>query len=59
MYRTLINPSPCPRCGGKMEFRATVESRQSGSDVHVFQCRCGHINCDTLEDNEWSAEPAR
>ena len=46
MYRnTLINPRPCPRCGGKLEFRATVESREKGSDVHVFQCRCGHIGC--------------
>ena len=49
MYRPIINSIPCPRCGGKLEFRATIESREKGPDVHVFQCRCGHINCDIHE----------
>ena len=50
MYRNaLIKPRPCPRCGGKLEFRATVESREKRSDVHVFQCRCGHIDCTTMK----------
>ena len=26
---------PCPRCGGELEFRHTVES-QTGSPVHFF-----------------------
>jgi hypothetical protein len=56
MYRTLINLSRCPRCGGEMEFRATIESREKKSDVRVFQCRCGHIECDTDEDNKRSAD---
>ena len=57
MYRkSLINPGRCPRCGGKLEFRATIESREKRSDVHVFQCRCGHIDCTTHEDNERPAD---
>jgi len=56
MYRTFINPSLCPRCGRKMEFRATVESGEKGSDVDVFQCRCGHIECDAHQDNERCTE---
>ena len=57
MYRkSFINPGRCPRCGGKLEFRATIESREKRSDVHVFQCRCGHIDCTTHEDNERPAD---
>ena len=56
MYRTLINRSHCPRCGGKLEFRATVESRDKGSVVHFFRCDgCGHIDSDAHQDNERSA----
>ena len=36
---------PCPRCGGELEFKDTVESPTTGSPVHFFQCKdCGHIH---------------
>ena len=36
---------PCPRCGGKLEFRHTVESHMTGSPVHFFRCEdCGHLH---------------
>ena len=54
MQPTRTNPGPCPRCGGKLEFRQTVERREKGDDVHFFQCNgCGHI--DTCDNNERSA----
>jgi uncharacterized Zn finger protein len=35
----------CPRCGGTLEFKNTVESPTTGSPVHFFQCKdCGHIH---------------
>lgn len=52
MHRTPINPNPCPHCGDKLEFRATVGKCEQG-DVHFFQCKgCGYI--DTRDDNERS-----
>ena len=47
--------APVRRCGGKLEFRQTVGSRENrGTDVHFFQCKdCGHI--DTRDNNERSA----
>ena len=44
---TLIVESggPCPRCGGKMEFKETVGSLKTGSPVHFFQCKdCGYVH---------------
>jgi uncharacterized Zn finger protein len=36
---------PCPRCGGELEFRHTVESHRTGALVHFFRCEdCGCIN---------------
>jgi hypothetical protein len=29
---------PCPRCGGELEFRHTVESHRTGALVHFFRC---------------------
>ena len=56
MHRTPINPSPCVRCGSKLELRTTVESREGGSAVHFFQCAgCGHIDTDAHENHERSA----
>jgi hypothetical protein len=58
MQRTCTNLGPCPRCGGKLEFRQTVERREKGDDVHFFQCKdCGHI--DTRDNNERFSAPAR
>ena len=35
----------CPRCGGKFEFRHTVENPITGSPVHFFKCEdCGHFH---------------
>jgi len=51
MRPTRTNLGPCPRCGGKLEFRQTVERREKGDDVHFFQCKgCGHI--DTRDDRD-------
>jgi hypothetical protein len=42
---TRINPDPCSRCGGKLEFKDTVESPRTGAPIHFFQCKdCGHIH---------------
>jgi len=43
---------PCPRCGGKLEFKNTVESPATGSPVHFFRCDdCGLIH----SAKRWSA----
>ena len=34
---------PCPRCGGKLQFRHTVESLWTGLPVDFF--RCEHCGC--------------
>ena len=40
-----ISHEPCPRCGGKLEFKHTVESLRTGSPVHFFQCKdCDHFH---------------
>jgi rubredoxin len=43
---TLIpEASPCPRCGGKLEFKDTVESPKTGARAHFFRCdNCGYIH---------------
>ena len=42
-----IDRVPCPRCGGKLEFKDTVESPATGSLVHFFRCEaCGHVRSD-------------
>ena len=43
---TLIpHAGPCPRCGGKMEFKETVGSLKTGSPVQFFQCKdCGYVH---------------
>ena len=51
---TRTNPGPCPRCGGKLEFRQTVEKREKGN-VHFFRCEgCGHIDTVTPGENDRS-----
>ena len=38
------NPGPCPHCGGKLEFKGTIESPITGSPVDFFQCKdCGRV----------------
>jgi uncharacterized Zn finger protein len=35
----------CPRCGGKLEFRHTVESHKTGAPVDFFRCKdCGYVH---------------
>jgi uncharacterized Zn finger protein len=35
----------CPRCGGNLEFRHTVESYRTGAPVDIFRCEdCGHVH---------------
>ena len=38
MERTGIR-HPCPRCGGKLKFRHTVESHRTGAPVEFFRCK--------------------
>ena len=36
---------PCLRCGGKLEFKDTIESLKTGSPTDFFQCKdCGHAH---------------
>jgi hypothetical protein len=45
MHRTSNNPGRCPRCGGKLEFKATVGRCDTGADVDFFQCNgCAYIH---------------
>ena len=40
-----VTHRPCPRCGGKLEFRHTVESHRTGAPVDFFRCEdCGHVH---------------
>ena len=40
-----INRGPCPRCGGALEFRHTVESHRTGAPVDFFRCKdCGYVH---------------
>ena len=43
---TLIpDAGPCPRCGGKLEIKTTVEKSTSGPPVHFFRCKdCGQVH---------------
>ena len=35
----------CPRCGGELQFKQTVESLSTGALVHFFRCEdCGHVH---------------
>ena len=34
-----IDPSPCPHCGGELEFKASVSPFRKGSEIHFFQCK--------------------
>ena len=60
MQSTRTNPGPCPRCGGNLEFRQTVEKREKGEkgNVHFFRCEgCGHIDTVTPGENDRSGQP--
>jgi uncharacterized Zn finger protein len=36
---------PCPRCGGKLKFRHTVESHRTGTPVDFSRCEdCGYVH---------------
>jgi len=55
-----ISDEPCPRCGGKLVFKDTVESPRTGSLVRFFRCEgCGHVH--TVErqsvNNALSSDP--
>jgi DNA-directed RNA polymerase subunit RPC12/RpoP len=40
-----IHNKPCPHCGGKLVFKAAVESPTTGSLVGIFRCEdCGHVH---------------
>ena len=40
-----VRISQCPRYGGKLEFRHTVESHRTGAPVDFFRCKdCGHVH---------------
>jgi ABC-type uncharacterized transport system substrate-binding protein len=49
---TLISdPGPCPRCGGKLEFRQTVERREKGDDgVSFLSVALGSKRLELLRD---------
>ena len=35
----------CPRCGGKLESKDTIESLKTGSPTDFFQCKdCGYVH---------------
>ncbi len=56
MEPTGISPS-CPRCGGKLEFRHTVESLRTGAPVDFFRCEdCGNVH--TVEHRTPALEAA-
>ena len=41
----LINPDPCPHCGGKLEFKDTVGNLKADAPVDFFQCEdCGYVH---------------
>ena len=43
--RAAIGDKPCPRCGGKSEIKATVESSADSSIVDFYQCKdCDHVH---------------
>ena len=36
---------PCPRCGGTLDFKHTVESIRTGVPVDFFRCGdCGYVH---------------
>jgi len=40
-----IHPEPCPRCGGVLVFKDTVECPTTGSPVNFFRCDdCGYVH---------------
>jgi uncharacterized Zn finger protein len=40
-----IYHKPCPRCGGILEFKDTVEHPTTGSPVSFFRCEdCGYVH---------------
>ena len=48
---------PCPRCGGKLKFRHTVESHRTGTPVDFSRCEdCGYVH--TVERRTTSARSA-
>ena len=45
-----ISPGPCPHCGGKLGWQASVSSVENGLKTHFFRCEvCDHIH--TVEKN--------
>ena len=42
---TDFSDEPCPRCGAKLEFKATIESFRTGAPVNFFRCEdCGYVH---------------
>jgi transcription elongation factor Elf1 len=42
---TGLSSEPCPHCGGKLEWKASVGSLEKGREIHIFQCKgCDHIH---------------
>jgi uncharacterized Zn finger protein len=51
---------PCPRCGGNLEIRHTIECIRTGAPVDFFRCEdCGCVH--TVErrsaDSAFSSDP--
>jgi uncharacterized Zn finger protein len=56
MEPTGISP-PCPRCGGTLEFRHTIENLRTGTPVDFFRCEgCGCVHI--VEDRAAALEAA-
>ena len=55
---TGISLSPCPRCGGELEFKASVGRLRKGSETYFFECKdCDHIH--TIDENRQNKETDR
>ena len=40
-----LSLSPCPHCGGELEWKASVGTFEKGLETHFFQCKgCDHIH---------------
>jgi len=45
VHPTDLRSGPCPHCGGKLEWKASVERLEQGLETHFFECNaCGHIH---------------
>jgi len=45
-----ISSGPCPRCGGELEFKASVGGLGNGSETYFFECK-GCDNIHTVDED--------